>query len=266
MKRKDKRPSFQFYPMDWQSDPALCSVSFSARGLWMSMLCLMFNGERRGYLAVNGKALSEEQIARMCNGTPDEVQRGLSELRNARVFSESADHVIFSRRMVSDEKIRKARAKGGGDGGNPNFQRGKPNPYYLRNEAEDKQKITFTHNQNITPSSSSSSSSSVVSNETTPPTPKGAKGGGGGEELWLSGQEPPEFRDAFKRWMKHIEEKAHRPSTSMQRDAFLKQCHELGNEVAIEAIDFSIRQGWKTINQPRQPNGQTGTSEPEREY
>ncbi len=43
-----KLPSFQFYPGDWMKDPALRSVSLEARGLWMDMLCLLFESVRRG--------------------------------------------------------------------------------------------------------------------------------------------------------------------------------------------------------------------------
>jgi hypothetical protein len=44
-----KLPSFQFYPGDWMKDPALRSVSLEARGLWIDMLCLLFESGRRGY-------------------------------------------------------------------------------------------------------------------------------------------------------------------------------------------------------------------------
>ncbi len=43
-----KLPSFQFYPGDWMKDPSLRSVSLEARGLWMDMLCLLFESVRRG--------------------------------------------------------------------------------------------------------------------------------------------------------------------------------------------------------------------------
>ena len=42
-----KLPSFQFYPGDWMKDPGLRSVSLEARGLWIDMLCLLFESGRR---------------------------------------------------------------------------------------------------------------------------------------------------------------------------------------------------------------------------
>ena len=42
-------PSFQFYPDDWISDPALRRVNLAARGLWLEILCEMWkNSANRG--------------------------------------------------------------------------------------------------------------------------------------------------------------------------------------------------------------------------
>ena len=164
-----KLPSFQFYPGDWMKDPALRSMSPLARGIWMDILCVMFESEKRGYLQINGKAPSEEQIARMDGCSGDEISRAMSELREASVFSTTANGVIYSRRIVRDEEIRNKRSKSGTLGGNPSFQKGKPNPYYEK----DKQNHNQGDKQKITPSSSSSSSSSsskeLKDKETKPP-------------------------------------------------------------------------------------------------
>ena len=127
-----KLPSFQFYPADWRKDPRLSSVSKSAKGLWMDMLCLMFESEKRGYLQVNGKAPTEEQLARMTNCTTAELSQWFSELKEAGVFSQTRDSIVLSRRMVRDEDIRKKREVAGKLGGNPNFKHGLKNPYYRR--------------------------------------------------------------------------------------------------------------------------------------
>ena len=100
--------------------------------------------------------------------------------------------------------------------------------------------------------------------ETTPPTPQCV--GVGKKELWLKGQEPAAFRESFAQWLKHIEERTHKPVTEQQRNAFLKQCHAFGNERSIKAIEFSIMQGWKTINEPRYQDNPIGSNEPEREF
>lgn len=139
-----KIPSFQFYPEDWRKDPSLACVSHAAKGLWIDMLCLMFESDRRGYLQINGKAPTNEQLAKMVRCSPDELAQWLVELKAASVFSQTGSGILFSRRMVRDEDMRKKRRLSGKMGGNPNFFMGKTNPYYRR---KDKQKDNHQHKQ-----------------------------------------------------------------------------------------------------------------------
>lgn len=166
----DKLPAYQFYPADWLSDPALRSVGYAARGLWKDCMCLMHKSERRGYLQLNGRPVSPEQIARMTGGSADEVVHLLQELKSAGVSSASEDGILFSRRMVADEHKRKLCADAGKRGGNPTLKghsKGVPTPRVKRNP---------------TPSSASSSSASTAKTEeetgesgaSAPPTPPGA--------------------------------------------------------------------------------------------
>ena len=104
-------------------DPAVRSVSYAARGLWMDMLSLMHESARRGYLQVNGKPVNAEQLARMTGGSTDEVSRLLQELEDSGVFSRTDDGTIFSRRMVREERKRKLCSEAGiKGGGNPTFK------------------------------------------------------------------------------------------------------------------------------------------------
>lgn len=141
-----KRPSFQFYPGDWLHDAALRSVSVGARGLWIDMICIMHQGSDYGYLKVNHKVILSPNLARMCGATLEEVEGWLIELSDAGVYSVDAERCIYSRRMIRDEELRKARAAGGVKGGNPNLI--------------GKKKVNLNPNLDTTPSSSSSSSSS----------------------------------------------------------------------------------------------------------
>lgn len=118
-----KRPSFQWYPGDWLRDPGVRSVSYAARGLWIDMLSLMFESDRKGFLQVAGQPVTAEQLARMTGGSTDEVTRLLPELEAAGVFSRLSASVnasgasqgkgtnpessistgmIYSRRMLRD--------------------------------------------------------------------------------------------------------------------------------------------------------------------
>ncbi len=115
-----KLPSFQFCPGDWMKDPSLRSVSLEARGLWIDMLCLLFESGRRGYLQhATGKPVTEEQLARMTGCSAKQVSRLLQELENSGVFSRTEHGTIYSRRMVKDEQVRQAKIAAGKLGGNP---------------------------------------------------------------------------------------------------------------------------------------------------
>lgn len=150
----NKLPSFQFYPGDWMKDPALRRCSHAAKGIWMDLLCLMFECDERGVLASNGQAWTDAEIARAVGGDFTEVSNAIQELLRTGAARRNDDGAIFCARMVRDEEVRKIRAESGKKGGNPvllnqNSTKGiskiEPNP-----ENEDKRFPT--------PSSSSSSS------------------------------------------------------------------------------------------------------------
>lgn len=88
-------------------DPALRSVSIASRGLWIDMLCLMFESSRRGYLQqVNGQPLSLAQLARMTGCSTDEVAHLVRELEDAGVCSRTEHGILYSRRLVREETKR----------------------------------------------------------------------------------------------------------------------------------------------------------------
>jgi hypothetical protein len=90
----------------------------------------------------------------MVGTTSEDVDRLLAELENTGVFSRTAEGVIFSRRMVDDERIREIRASGGMNSlKNPNVPRPKSSP-------KDAFEESFRGSLGGSPSSSSSSSSS----------------------------------------------------------------------------------------------------------
>lgn len=152
-------PAFQFYPADWLKDPTLRSVSLAARGLWIDLLCLMSESERRGYLQdANGGPLDEKRIARMTGCAPQTAKKLLRELEDCGVFSRTeTEGIIYSRRMVRDEQIRQQNRANGSMGGNPALKRS-DNPSDNR-----------PSNRNPTPSTSSSTSSSLTPEEKSAP-------------------------------------------------------------------------------------------------
>jgi hypothetical protein len=104
-----KLPSFQFYPGDWMKDPALRACSDAARGIWIDILCWMFECEKRGYLTTNHKAWSKLQIldALSGKGTHEERMVSLEELIANGVLKQTRNGTFFSARIVRDERQRK---------------------------------------------------------------------------------------------------------------------------------------------------------------
>ncbi len=121
-----KPPAFQFYPGDWRRDTALRSCSVAARGLWVDLMCLMHDGEPYGHLSVQGRALTDAQSASMVGLALPTYRKLLKELETAGVPSRDEKRCLYSRRMVRDEQVRRARAEGGPKSlENPNVPRPK---------------------------------------------------------------------------------------------------------------------------------------------
>lgn len=108
-----KRPAFQFYPSDWRNDLALRACTIGARGLWQELLVTMHLGTPYGHLALDGVPLTDAEAAAVCGVSEKVYRQLLAELERRKVFSRTADGVIYSRRMVRDEEVRNRRVVGG---------------------------------------------------------------------------------------------------------------------------------------------------------
>lgn len=116
-KKKNKMPAILFYTGDWLKDPAVRCCSLAARGLWIDMLCLMYESPIRGHLSLaNGDAVSGVQLARMVGSTLPEIATLLEELHACGVYDIDSSGVIISRRMVSDELERGTKSRAGKKG------------------------------------------------------------------------------------------------------------------------------------------------------
>src|ERR1700680_3225500 len=107
-----KLPAFFFYPGDWQKDPLLRVCSKGAKGVWIDMLCLMFEAPNRGVLAfADGKPWSDQQIAEAIGGNTTSNLEYFAELIGNGVCHRDKKGAIFSRRMSRDEADRKDNTK-----------------------------------------------------------------------------------------------------------------------------------------------------------
>lgn len=221
-----KLPSFQFYPGDWMKDPALRGVSIAARGLWIDMLCLMHENDRRGYMQhPNGKPVTAEQLARMTGCSTDEATRMLAELIESGVCSCTEHGVIYSRRIVRDENKRRLCSEAGKKGGgNPTFgvhPKGVPKG------------TTKGDSKGVANPSSSTSSSSSTSDKDPPNPPAGGQ----------------EFQAAVAEWLAYKAEKGQRYKPRGLK-AVYAQLAAMGEARAIAAIRASMAANYAGIFEP----------------
>lgn len=152
-----KLPAFQFYPGDWMKDPCVRRCSHAAKGVWVDMLCLMFECERRGVLATGSSPWSLEEVVAAVGGNADVTRCCIDELVTKRVCAIDETGAYYSKRMVRDEETR---------------QHGKD-----RQTRHRKKPLSRVSNGGcnavVTPMSHDSSSSSSTS---VPPNPQGVLG------------------------------------------------------------------------------------------
>lgn len=119
MAKSKKLPSIHFYPGDWKKDLGVQALSFHDRHVWFEMLLLMHDSESRGELILNGKPMSHETIARLIGLDNQTFNQSLTKIIDNGVCGIKEDGTIFSRKMVREEEISRARIKSGSMGGNP---------------------------------------------------------------------------------------------------------------------------------------------------
>jgi len=99
----------------------MCSLA--ARGLWAEMLALMQEAAPCGHLLISGRAPTDAQLAVLAGAPSEQIPGLLGELESAGVFSRTREGVIYSRRMVRDEKKAREARKNGKCGGNPSLRK-----------------------------------------------------------------------------------------------------------------------------------------------
>lgn len=114
---RSKDAGFLFDPSSWLSDENLRACSPGARALWIDLLCLMHKNGRRGYLQMNGRPLTLDQLARATGNSTAEVSHHMRELSDSGVTSATEQGIIYSRRMVREQELRKVRSEAGKAGG-----------------------------------------------------------------------------------------------------------------------------------------------------
>jgi len=152
-----KLPAIQFYPGDWRKDPGVQSLSYEERGIWLELLFMMHESEKPGVLLLGGVPYPTDRLARALRLDNQVISKVISELITLNVASiDEETGALMCRRMVRDRQFVESRKKCGKLGGNPNFKKGKSNPYYSKDNQKHNQTDNLTDKQKITPSSSTS--------------------------------------------------------------------------------------------------------------
>lgn len=118
-------PRSVFYWADYKNDKGLQLCSYAAQGFWMRLLCIAAECDTYGHLAVNGRALTLDDLSVMTGHSTAENELLLQELERNGVFSRTRTGVIYSRRMNRDAKILAEAKKNGKSGGNPSLSKTK---------------------------------------------------------------------------------------------------------------------------------------------
>jgi hypothetical protein len=230
-----KAPAFQFYVRDWLSDPQLRMCSHTTKGIWIDLLCLMWEAPERG--KIEGTI---EQLSRMVGANNGDFEHFLGEAEstgfcNANVVSvthSSKKVTIVNRRMQREEKERKLHS----DRQFRYRERHKDNLSDAESDAE------------VTVLSSSSSSSS---NNKPPIVPllddvlKTQKPTKGNDEVCL-----PEWIDK-QTWIDFVElrKKIRKPLTSKATSLIVKDLDRLrasGND-PTNVLEQSIKNCWQGV-------------------
>lgn len=98
--KSNKLPAFQFYPGDWFKDQDLRRCSLAARGLWIDLLCYMWQCPERGVLN-----WSDEDLGHAFGNVTLALQL-VTELISKGVTERDSRGYLISRRMVRDEQER----------------------------------------------------------------------------------------------------------------------------------------------------------------
>jgi len=98
---------FIFHPEDWLADSRLSLCSYATKGAWMDLMCYMHQSQRGGYLTIEGKALTKDDVEKMLKCRSTEEFDGIwNELLMNGVMRQHEDGTYYSKRMVEDiEKV-----------------------------------------------------------------------------------------------------------------------------------------------------------------
>ncbi len=119
MAKKTAIPSMSFNTSIWLKDPVVRSLAPCVRGMWIDMLCYMWESAERGVmLKPNQEIYTKDEILRLVGYDSDGGSSWIDILCSSGLCAIREDGAYYSRRMVRLNEISSKRREAGKKGGN----------------------------------------------------------------------------------------------------------------------------------------------------
>jgi hypothetical protein len=119
MAKKDL-PAMPLYIGDWKKDPIVQMMSTDDEGIYLRILMLMWESDKRGYLLINGSKVDENTLAEMIHLDNQRLTMWLTKYQNTfHIFGNTPEGVLFSRKHIKLVELSEKRKNAGKQGGNP---------------------------------------------------------------------------------------------------------------------------------------------------
>lgn len=145
MSKSKKLPYMPFYVGDLKREAHYKTLPPLAKLLWLEILFVMWDSELRGMLILNGKPMTEKQIASVTELDIRLVKQNLPIIKESQICSITEDGVIYCRSMTRRCALSVKRSETGKLGGNPNLL----NQNESKNNIKDKQSLDIENDNEI---------------------------------------------------------------------------------------------------------------------
>ena len=119
MTKSKKLPYLPFYVGDLKKEAHYKVLPPLAKLLWLEILFVMWDSELRGMLMLNGKPMTEKQIASVTELDIRLVKQNLPIIKQSQICSVTDDGIIYCRSMTRRCELSVKRSEAGKSGGNP---------------------------------------------------------------------------------------------------------------------------------------------------
>ena len=118
MARSKPLPAMPMYVGDWRKDPRVRALDYRLRGIWVEILCLMWESEYRGKLLLKGKAITPELAAKLLGLSKQDASTALKQLEaEGPADRDPETGALTCDWMLVSEDRRRAKAEAGRLGG-----------------------------------------------------------------------------------------------------------------------------------------------------